>query len=195
MKKITYTLAKEAHPVLGGKTFTGGDPVLIKNDRLVKFAEKIDGKEIYLKIDGKPDLAVLVAEYDKAIADAKAKVKADLEAAVPGLSILRAAKNAAQYEADRYHQQFQHMMEDENNDGARPPIGEDKSLAEQASSLASEYPRAALYLKAERQYESTSWADNTGKGAAGKKSMAILAIGGTLEDAQSALSERRDFID
>ncbi|MBE0437687.1 MAG: hypothetical protein IBX56_18025, partial [Methylomicrobium sp.] len=52
-----------------------------------------------------------------------------------------------------------------------------------------------LYLKAERQHRSAHWADNTGKGAAGKKAMEILATGGSIEDAETALNERRTFID
>jgi hypothetical protein len=195
MKSIIYTLAKTAHPVLGGKTFTGGVPVLMRNDRLVKFAEKIDGKEVYIRIADKPDLALLVAEYDQAVADEKAKAKADLEAAVPGLTELREAQRASICDAERFHRQFEAMMEDEQNDGVYPPKPENKTLAEKANALAVQYPRAALYLKAERQYENTSWADNTGKGAAGKKAMEILANNGSIEESLSALNERRDFID
>ena len=56
-------------------------------------------------------------------------------------------------------------------------------------------PRAALYLKAKQQDESAHWADNTGKGSAGRKAMDILAAGGSIADAEAAIAVRREFID
>jgi len=192
---ITYKLDEKFPAPLGGKTLTGGIPVLIKDERVVKFVEKLDGKNIYVRFTDKPDLAALVAEYDQAIIDRKNKAQAELEAAVPGLSELRNAKIAAEYDEDRYHQQFERMMDDEQNDGVRPPNPIDKSLKEKFVDLAEKYPRAALYLKAENQHDSAHWADNTGKGAAGKKAMDLLAANGSIEDALLALAERRDFFD
>lgn len=70
------------------------------------------------------------------------------------------------------------------------PTAENKLAAMQAAN-----PRAALYLKAYRQNLYAHWADNTGKGAAGKRAMEILQSGGSLEEAETALAVRREFVD
>lgn len=192
---ITYTLSDKGPKNLAGMTLTCGVPVIYNGERMVKFAEKYGGKVIYLRINDKPDLAALVDEYDKKIAEQQAKAKDVLESAVPGLSELRDALANAEYENERYHEQLQKMMEDGQNDGARPPKPFDESLDVKYDQLCELYPRAALYLKAERQHRTAHWSDNTGKGAAGKKAMEILASGGSIENANTALNERRTFID
>lgn len=199
MQKITYTFPTTAPAPFTGKTFTGGVPEKMQINgaiqTVVRFAETIQGKGVVARIADKPDLAALVAEYEQARADeAKAKAAA-LEAAVPGLEILREAKRAARDDAERYRRQFNRMMEDEDNDGANPPRPENPALAASSAALAAQYPRAVLYLKAEAQHDNTHWADNTGKGAAGRKAMEILAAGGSIEDAQAAMAERREFVD
>jgi len=150
-----------------------------------------DGKRIVLLADTRPDLAAQIAELRQAEADA-----ADLRVrSLPGLGKLEAAQDAAEDERDRYQSGMHRMMDDEHNDGARPPQPIDESLAANARQLAAQYPRAALYLRARRQAESTHWADNTGKGAAGRQAMEILATGGSIEDAQVAMAKRRELTD
>ena len=118
-----------------------------------------------------------------------------LEANVPGIHEALTLSAAASNESARYRRDFNRMMDDESNDGARPPKPENHTASEKLSVLLANNPRAALYLKAKSQDESTSWADNTGKGAAGRKAMEILATGGSIEDATAALAVRREFID
>ncbi len=118
-----------------------------------------------------------------------------LEAAVPGLAEAIRLSDAAYIERQRETRAFDRMMADEYNDGARPPKAADKTIGEKLTAHLAVNPRAALYLKAKRQLESSHWADNTGKGAAGQQAMDILAAGGSIDDASVALAVRREFID
>ena len=135
------------------------------------------------------------ADWDSIQSGKRAEAAAALESAVPGLAQAIKLSDAAYNESERYSRGFERMMADENNDGARPPRSEDLSIREALKSHLSEYPRAAIYLKARDQHDSSHWADNTGKGAAGQKAMDILAAGGSLEDASAALAVRREFVD
>lgn len=195
--KISYTFSsgKEIPAPLRGKTFTGGVPEMHGHDKIVRFAEKIDGKGVAARVAGKPELEKEVARYEAEIAAEKAAKKAAFEMAVPGVEILKAAQEAAYNDSERYHRAFNRMMEDENNDGVLPPKPINPALAERAETLALEYPRAALYLKAQRQAESANWADNAGKGEAGRKAMRILEEGGSIESASEAMTKRREFVD
>jgi hypothetical protein len=93
---------------------------------------------------------------------------------VPGLAALRAARD----DEDRYSEQFERMMENENNDGARPP----KPVREPVAVVAARFPIAAAYLKAEDWECST----NYGKANAGTKAKARIAAG---EDHTVVLAE------
>jgi hypothetical protein len=134
-------------------------------------------------------------EWDAIQGQKRSEQAAALESAVPGLAEAIRLSDAAYNERERYSRAFDRMMADEYNDGARPPKSEDKTISEKLTAHLTAHPRAALYLKAKGQHESSHWADNTGKGAAGEKAMGILASGGTIEDAQAALAVRREFID
>ena len=126
---------------------------------------------------------------------ARVETAATLEANVPGLSEMTHLLDVSNAEADRYQYQFEQMMDDEGNDGARPPKPINNAYREQLTAMMADHPRAALYLKARAQSSSTHWADNTGAGAAGRKAMDILATGGSIEDAITAMAVRRDFVD
>lgn len=194
--KITYTFPASAPAPFTGKTFTGGvpEPLVVKNKviTVVRFKEIIQGKGVVARIDDKPELALEVARYNAELEAEKNQAKEALENAVPGLSILREAKQKAANEHHRASSAFNRMME---TGSSILPKAEDMTFAETAKALAAQYPRAALYLCAEAQAENTSWADNTGKGAAAKEAMAILKNGGTIEDAQKAMEYRRELID
>jgi len=86
-------------------------------------------------------------------------------------------------------------MDDEGNDGCSPPRGVDQARAERLQAALSANPRAAMYLRAERQANSAHWADNTGAGAAGRRAMEILREGGTVDDAAAARGHRRTWAD
>jgi len=106
------------------------------------------------------------------VADLRAEAEAKLKANVPGLDELRAAYEQ-EYEA---FARMMDMMDDEQNDGARPP----KPAANPAE-LAVKYPVAAAYLKA----EAWSMASHYAKAAAGRKAMENIANG---EDYKTALA-------
>lgn len=104
-------------------------------------------------------------EYMARLQDITAAKEAKLLFAVPGLNELR----AAYADVNRYHEQFERMMEDEGNDGARPP----KPISGDVDALRAQYPAAAAYLKA----ESWSYADHYAKATAGKKAMERIVNG------------------
>lgn len=122
----------------------------------------------------------VIAAYKQAMMDA-----------VPGLDELRDAYYAWRSAQDDYHDRRNRAMEDEYNDGISWPAPPSDNLKKQYEALATKYPRAALYLRAERQRNSTHWADNSGKGTAGAKAMKLLLDGASLEEAEAALAERR----
>lgn len=124
-----------------------------------------------------------------------AVVAAKLEASVPGISQMTELLEAADSETDRYNYEFEEMLDDEGNDGSRPPKPIDNSHRAKLDTMIADHPRAALYLKAKAQSESVHWSDNTGAGAAGKRAMDILADGGSVEDAEIALAARRECVD
>lgn len=116
-------------------------------------------------------------------------------ALIPGLGDLEAAYHAWASAEDEYREGFNRMMEDEYNDGARPPRKPGPELKARFEELRAEHPRAALYFRAERQHDSAHWADNTGKGAAGKKAMRLVLSGASVAEVEAALAERREWVD
>lgn len=121
-------------------------------------------------IDGKD--TVICAQIPKKDWDVfTAGVKAELLANVPGLKDLQDAIDAEIH----YAHEFEAMMDDEQNDGVRPP----KLPVVKSSDIAALYPVAAAYIKAER-YESAS---HYAKSSAGKKAKAIIAEGGDYKTA------------
>lgn len=112
-----------------------------------------------------------------------------------GLGDLEAAYHAWQSAESDYRDGFDRMMEDEHNDGARPPRRPAPELGERYLELKERYPRAALYLRAERQDVSAYWADNTGKGTAGRRAMQLVLEGRAEAEVETALAERREWVD
>jgi hypothetical protein len=100
---------------------------------------------------------------------------------IAGLTELRRAIA----DQNRYARQFGEMMEDEGNDGARPPRAPAGNLAE----LAIQYPAAAAYLQA----ESMSCAANYAKAGAGKRS--IERIGDGADPVQALADAEREWSD
>lgn len=104
------------------------------------------------------------------------RAKDSLDRAIPGLDLLRSAIR----EHDVYASRFDAMMEDEYNDGARPPARPTSDLA----ALSREYPRAAAYLRAEQ----ASWAADYRKSGAGERAKKILEAGGEIAEADAVLA-------
>lgn len=88
-----------------------------------------------------------------------------LETSIPGLAELQAARD----EWATYHRDFKRMMEDGDNDGARPP----RRPTIDADEVAAQYPLAAAYLLA----QSYSHANHHAKATAGTKAMRRLVAG------------------
>lgn len=97
------------------------------------------------------------------------------EEAVPGLRQLQ----KAQMDEEIYQEQFNAMMEDEQNDGVNPPSAPKISFDE----LAKKYPRAAVYVRA----EGYKCASHYAKSAAGEKAMKLLKQGGEIKEAEFIL--------
>lgn len=142
------------------------------------------GRRGYPFYDGRQEIPLMLRDDDylpvlreaQKLSDAKrAESESRLAQAVPGLSELRAAYD----DAERYDREFARMMEDESNDGARPPARQKHDI----NGLRAKYPRAALYLKAESYSFAAHWA----KSKAGTEAMELLATGGSEADAQSKL--------
>ena len=137
--------------------------------------------EVFVVLDKESSLALRAhakASWDQQIADIRAKKAEEAKAlalAVPGIEELRHALD----EHAHYHAEFAAAMEDEMRDGVNMPRRPASNIAE----LQAQYPRAALYLKA----EDYSLASHYAKVAAGDKAMAILRNGGSIEDAQAVL--------
>ena len=94
---------------------------------------------------------------------------AKLESMFPGLEALRAARA----DENRYHAQFERMMDDEQNDGVNPP----KFVKVRYQDLAPKYSKAVAYLKAEGYSESSHYAKN----GAGRTALSRLEAGENVE--------------
>lgn len=140
--------------------------------------------KMLVRIDNKPDLVKMVADWRAEWDAYNAYKAAELAANVPGLNELRKARDAAYNDEHRYSHQMDRMMDDEQNDGVNPPTPINQSLRAIANDLAKQYPRAAIYLKA----EGYTLASNFKKYGAGKDAMEIIATGGSIEDAQATLN-------
>lgn len=117
----------------------------------------------------------------------------DYNAKQKAITEMRELERRVINESDRYRTQFNRMMEDEYNDGVNPPKPEDRSIWERLAEMKKVNPRAALYLKAERQAQgTTSYSATSGQMKGGTDAMQILRDGGSIEDAEKALSFRYD---
>jgi hypothetical protein len=142
--------------------------------------------QLMVRIDNKPELPEQVAAFQVAWKTYQEWRTNN----VPGLKELRKAQDAAANDNERYHRSFERMMDDEGNDGARPPRRIDESLAEKATRLATQYPRAAMYLQA----EGFTYASAVAKYSAGKKAMELISTGGSIAEADEILrSWNSDF--
>lgn len=117
------------------------------------------------------EIAEIAADQmDQIIADGKAKKEKN----IPGLDILQDAICAV----NKYHNDFEKMMNDEFNDGVNPPKNPNTDL----NALRAQYPVAAAYLKA----ESWSRARHDVKSNAGSRAMIKIESG---ENAEAAIVE------
>ena len=127
--------------------------------------KKLSKSEMEALKNAKPEIVAELKARKDAETKAREDAKARLAANVPGLEILRDVLTRQ----EMYHDAFNRMMEDEGNDGARPP----KRPTDDIEGLKAQYPAAVAYLKAEA-YEDAS---NYAKSAAGKKAKQAIADG------------------
>lgn len=145
----------------------------------IQFAQTThSGKSItpVVRLAGKPKLQAAWAAHEQAHQEHAAEVSRRLAANVPGLDEVRAASDSAEAARDR----FAAMMGDEGNDGARMPAG-----GADVAAVARKYPRAALYLQAERQAELSH---DDRKAGAGRRALELIRDGADLEDARKVLT-------
>jgi hypothetical protein len=171
-----------------GKTLT------IEIENLVAIA-RVDGAEVArgmphkAQTRGNPDpsrwthqmgpVMLETGEYNTIRAELDAAYQAHQEALqvqFPGLAALQAARE----DEDRYHEEFEQMMEDEGNDGARPP----RPVQVAYKDLVPQYPRAALYLRAKGFQQGA----NYDRMAAGTKAVKLLEAGGSESEAEAILN-------
>ena len=110
--------------------------------------------------EAKPEIVKYFAEQSEIATRRRAAEKNML-----GLQELRDAIA----DGERYARQFERMMSDESNDGARPP----KAAQGDVKSLKEQYPQAAAFLKA----ENWSCAANHAKATAGDKARDMILNG------------------
>ena len=107
-----------------------------------------------------------------AIEQSNADAAARLEAAVPGITAILAARE----DEERWHEEFEAMMDDESNDGANPP----KPVRMSSEELLANNPRAAAYLRAKRDASLGADTDYLWKASkAGERAIERLLAGRT----------------
>lgn len=137
-------------------------------------------QRLLVRYDNKPELAAQVKAWKAAYEKYEAEKAAEFARNVPGLKELEAAQDAADNEDYRYHHEYERAFDSEGGWSPRPI---DESLREKANELAHQYPRAAMYLRA----QGYTYASNFHKTAAGRKAMELIASGGNLQEAQNIL--------
>ena len=127
-------------------------------------------------------IAILAAK--KAAADLARETREAKIAAIPGLRLLRSAIEAK----EGYRHALTTAMEDEENDGVRLPARPTSDPA----ALATQYPLAALWLRAEDYL----CASNFRKFGAGQTAQTLI-LGGEIEKARETLENwlPKDFSD
>ncbi len=90
-----------------------------------------DGQKVNIKLEGRTDLAEMLTKED-------ARFDLEFEARYPGILKIVSAQN----DECNYLEDFEEMMEDEQNDGVNPPVYPKES----SISLKNKYPVAAAYL-------------------------------------------------
>jgi len=188
-RKITFTIPANVASPVAGRTLTGGVPsrrVINGNVTAVVvfpaeengFDRQKYGDEIVVRTGDKPELAALAKEYEAAKDQA-------FEDAIPGiLEILDLSKKVSG-DGARYAEQFSRMMENEGNDGIRPPKPADEASAKRLAEKLAKNPRAAQYLRALAFEE----ASNYMKAAAGKKAKSMLLAAEPTDKAQAVLDD------
>lgn len=165
--------------------FLGSHLIDVPKTYLPAFKKAGKNPKDYLVYNGQPvkkeaKQAILDAfdAYAKQLATNRNNENKRINEIFAGLDLLRAARESA----EQYHEAFNRMMEDENNDGVNPP----SIPKSDPDALAKQYPAAALYLKA----EGYTHASNYMKSGAGRDALEVLN-----EKGLQGLEEASDILD
>lgn len=115
----------------GTCTIADWRPTKMQGRRVISTDKIIDGKTLYVDLDKHPEIETLLAQANE-------QYEQEFMARYPGIYELVAAID----DEDNYHEAFERMMEDEHNDGAKPP----KQPALSTERAAEMYPIASAYL-------------------------------------------------
>ncbi len=74
---ISYTFGDDAPEQLRGRRCTGGTPATIDGIAVIRFAERIGGKGVCARLEGRPELAAAAAAYIAAQVEARAAAEAE----------------------------------------------------------------------------------------------------------------------
>jgi hypothetical protein len=148
-----------------GRAILEIEPGIVGVERYI--VARCDERTLRTALARKPMLEIkrVIGTVVDLAAERLAAREAMLRDRVPGLEILRAARE----DVSRYHRQCERMMEDEGNDGARPP----RRPAADPKAVAAQYPIATAYLLAEA-YRNAS---HDVKSGAGRRAMARIEAG------------------
>jgi hypothetical protein len=179
---ITYTFPDNCLvAVLRNVTLTGGVPTTSDDgEAVVFFATRIQGKRVMARLAGKPDLVALVERYNAEKAELERVAREAFERNVPGIEELRDAQNVLDNLEERDHGQTQRFMDSGETAkpiNLKPQI---EAARKRADELAEKYPRAAVWLAADRLY--TTWADNTGRGGRARHLKETIGAGEEIHD-------------
>lgn len=165
-----------------------------RNEALAKFRDiskgnGTDAEAVIRALGGEPDFSgYTMPEPSAPIAESVTDDAPDLdplETAIPGVSEILRLSKSVRNDGARYSSQFSRMMEDEGNDGARPPKLTNDDAEKRLKEMLAANPRAAQYVRA-LAFEDAS---NYMKAAAGTKAKNMLLAGESAEKAKGALDD------
>jgi hypothetical protein len=187
VRNIEIALYRPGKPMGSGLIALGqqSEPLNAKDlANLAKAGVAAEGRRAFASGQGRIILpAEITAQIDALSLAAKAEsenaeqlYKSQL-ASIDGLTEMQAALN----DRERYAEQFERMMEDEYNDGARPPRPHAEGTVEFVAFM---FPRAAAYVLA----DSWSGASHDVKASAGRAAKKAILRG---DDHRQAIREMR----
>ncbi len=148
--------------------------VVDRNDYLY-----ISGTFLLIRKESKEQVEQLLADIcgkADAVREEKERILVEL---IPGLRELEKAYAAR----EKYHEEFEKMMEDEDNDGVNPPRTEVLDI----QVLERRFPRAAVYLRCE-QRSMSSW--KSPQSAIYQKAVTKIEAGGDPAEAEKEAEEQ-----
>jgi len=164
-----YITIRDTRPLLNGIKELG-QPVSINNRKFDRVRAKYPASIKYLMSMGNGYAGLTQADGDRVLAE----IHRQLDQSVPGLAELQDAQN----EWASYHDQLQDAID-------RGVVVAPKKPTSDLNAIADQYPRAAMYLRAEAYCQ----ASHNQKWAAGKKAKEIILSGGPLNDAEQTLDK------